>query len=873
MDNTRAETLTEQVTRALTRRSALQAGAIAGIAVALSDGSPADAAAASPVRSEVSFDEGWRFLRGDPTGAHAIAFNDRQWRTLDVPHDWRIEDLPGEQSDDGAATADPSAFAFQTEPSLDGTPPDRIGPHDINAIPQPVPSPTHEGRSQGWTVGAVGWYRKHFTLPNLGDSRRVELRFDGVHRIADVWLNGHKLGTRPYGYLSFAYDLTPYLRRGEPNVLAVRVDSSGQSSRWYAGSGIYRHTWLTVTGPVRIPLFGTFVTTPVATADRAAVAVTVRVENHARRSNVKLRVTIRDQRGRAVASRILGRKTLRSGQSRVFTGEVHVAKPALWTPETPHLYTAHCEVVQSRKVVDRTSTTFGIRTIVFDPQDGMRLNGRPYRIQGGNVHHDNGALGAVSLSRSDERRIERLKAAGFNAIRTAHNPVSPSMLDACDRLGMFVFNEFADMWTGSKAGPEDYSAHFEKWWQRDLRDWVRRDRNHPSVLLWSTGNEIGIFNTEPQYAKYGPLMIKRVKTLDPTRPVLIAGAQGGDSDPAYDWSDILDIHYNLDDPTTIHDNHPHKAMTRSEMDTTTMYDDWKFENENPWCVGSWVWTAWDYIGEAGVGAPLFGPTREIATARYRANLLGAIPYPWYSSFQGELDLIGERKPANYWRAVIYGRSPIEMLVERPAPLGQQQFASDSAYYDELKSWTWDVAAGQSMRVRVYNAGDRVTLTLNGTVVGTQDVAEKDKRVTVFDVPYVPGRLVAVASRHGKEIGRRTLTTTGAAAAIRLRPDVRRLTTSRDDLAHVLAEVVDSSGRRVPDAVVRVAFKCGGAGDLVAVGTGNPHNVDSFQRGRRWTWHGQSLAIIRPAKKPGLVILTATAPGLAPATVTLPVDRR
>jgi len=301
-----------------------------------------------------------------------------------------------------------------------------------------------------------------------------------------------------------------------------------------------------------------------------------------------------------------------------------------------------------------------------------------------------------------------------------------------------------------------------------------------------------------------------------------------------------------------------------------LYDDRKFDQDHAWMVGSWVWSGWDYIGESAIGAPAAAATEAQANAFGIGAAAGQVPYPWCVSFSGDLDLIGQRKPQNYWRAVMNGFSPLEVMVERPTPLGTQQFAVWFCYYDELPSWTWAVPQGQTMTVHVYTSGDSVTLRLNGMPVATKTLTEADKRVAAFSVPYTPGELTAIANLNGREIARKTLTTVGAPAAIRLSFDVKWLTTDRGDLAHVLAEVVDSYGRVVPDAVVKVNFQVGGAGELIGVGNGNPHNVDSFKRPRHYTWHGRPLAILRPAKWPGSLMLTATADGLQPCTLTLGV---
>lgn len=876
----------------ITRRHALAAGAGALASLALA-GSEAPAAAARgpgrrsrrpPVtpRTEVSFDEGWRFHRGDAPGAQAPVFDDAGWRVLDVPHDWRIEDLPQASSDDGAATANPSGMAFVTKPSTDGSPPAVIGPFDAG---------TPGGRGQAYTVGGVAWYRKHFRLPGVAprahagadkhsSGRRYELRFDGVCRNADVYLNGVHLGFHPYPYTSFAFDLTPHLHPTATNVLAVRVDNTGQTSRWYDGAGIFRHTWLTTTGPLRIPLYGIHVTTPQISRRRALVRTEVQVESHAGRHAAAVRVTILNARGRRLATRTTPARTLNPAGPRTFTAQLPVLHPALWSPDSPTLYRARVEVIVAGRVVDRQEQPFGIRTIAWNATDGFVLNGRPTKILGGCIHDDYATLGTAAIGRAEERKLAILKAGGFNAIRASHNPRSPNMLDLCDRLGLLVWDEFTDMWDVGKT-PDDYSRHFPEWWERDLTSMIRRDRNHPSVVIWSIGNEIP---SDP--SGYGPKLAAKVRSLDATRPVSLGGMNFGPSkgpDPGT-YLDVPDVHYGniggqldglpaTNTVNTYHDKYPTRAIAQSESFPASIYEDTRLAADNRWFAGNWVWAAWDYLGESGCGATPFGPVYQVASAYALAATSGSIPYPWFQDFQGDFDLIGQRKPQNRWRSVVYGLSPIEVLVERPPPLVlEHQYAALWGYYDELESWTWNVPHGQSMTVHVYTSGDRVELQLNGATVAATNLTDADQRIATLAVPYAPGELTAIASRNGTEIGRRTLSTTGAAAALRLTSDVRALTTGRDDLAHVLIEVLDAAGRRVPDAVVRVEVAATGAGTLIGMANGNPHNVDSFRRPHRYTWHGQALAVLRPAKHPGEISLTATAAGLSPATLTLKVRK-
>lgn len=435
----------------MTRRRALQLGAVAaGTALAQSTAAAANDGTAEPSSArERSFDEGWLFLRGDPTGAEAPSYDDGSWRSLDLPHDWSIEDLPYAGSTEGGATSDPSLLVLKDPDPTLPQPPQVIGPFDTRN--------SQNGGSTGYTVGGIAWYRKHFRLP-AGEGLHAELRFDGVHQNADVWLNGVHLGFHPYGYTGFAYDLTPRLSPTGANVLAVRVDNSGRNSRWYSGSGIYRHTWLTVTGAVRIRLWGVHVTTPVVGKARSVARVEVSVSNlGARPASAQVRVTVLDPNGDVVAVRQVPTQGVASGATADSSVDVPIERAALWSPQSPSLYTARAEVLVRGKAVDTVSTGFGIRSLVWNGQVGFLLNDEPVKIVGGCVHHDHGPLGAVALDRSEERRVEILQEAGFNALRTAHNPPTPALLDACDRLGMLVMDESFDVWDTGK-NPEDYSS-------------------------------------------------------------------------------------------------------------------------------------------------------------------------------------------------------------------------------------------------------------------------------------------------------------------------------------------------------------------------------------------------------------------------------
>ena len=453
-------------------------------------------------KRDQSFDEGWRFLRGDAPGAEAPGFNDSSWRVLDLPHDWSVEDLPSlGYAENGAG----SLWGVTVSPT-------RIGPFDTEL--------SQGGRDTGWFVGGTGWYRRRFSASAVPVDGQVEITFDGVYHNSDVWLNGELLGTHPYGYTTFSYDLTPHLRRTGENVLAVRVRNEGKTSRWYSGSGIYRHVWLDTTGKIRIPKWGVSVTTPDVSKTSATVKIAVKVENRTGSAqDVTVRLHLFDGNDASAGMQEFKQSIPATGLIEV-EQSITLPNPKLWGTATPQMYRLETELVAGANAVDRMSTPFGIRKVEIDAENGLRINGEVTKLRGGCLHHDNGLLGACAYDRAEERRIELMKAHGFNAIRTSHNPPSPMFLASCDRLGMLVVDEAFDQWELAK-NPEDYHLAFPEWWQRDLASMILRDRNHPSVILWSIGNEIPE-RAKPRGVEISKNLQEYAHKLDPTRLVTAA---------------------------------------------------------------------------------------------------------------------------------------------------------------------------------------------------------------------------------------------------------------------------------------------------------------------------------------------------------------
>ena len=844
----------------VTRREALQgiAGAtVASLLPVSSAGKPASKhLTAWPPDSEFAlmlknrllpFTQEWRFHRGDVTGAETPSFDDSAWRTLDIPHDWSIEDLP-------SAVGEGQSAIWS-----DGVTPLRIGPFDAYQS---------EGQiSTGWTVGGIGWYRKSFQPPNLKPGK-AELRFEGVYMNCDVWLNGTHLGNHPYGYTPFAFDITPHLKDGT-NVIALRVNNTGRNSRWYSGSGIFRKVWLAVNDNLSIPEYGISVTSSDVSKEAATVNIEVSAENGAAADKRALiRVRLVDASGATAAE---SSSTLAIPQNNHATARysLRVPTPRLWSPDDPHLYRAEVLFESDHKPVDAASLHVGIRTIEIDAAQGLRLNGKAMKLRGGCVHHDNGPLGTACIPRAEERRVEILKNNGYNAIRTSHNPPSRDFLDACDRLGMLVIDEAFDCWESGNKNPQDYHLYFKDWWQRDLESMILRDRNHPSIILWSIGNEVNE-RAEPHGLEIGKALSTLAHRLDPTRKVTAAichawdhpGQTWADIQPAFTYLDVGGYNYQWSEYEKDHAKFPDRIMAGTESFPNQAFQNWSAVEANSYVLGDFVWTAIDYLGESGIG--------HASIANGQAHDVFSPPYPWFNSYCGDIDLIGNKKPQSYYRDIVWRRSKIEMAVQRPIPNGYKEHVSMWGWRDELRSWTWPGFENTPMHVRVYTRGDRVKLFLNEKEVGSKDLAEKDALTADFTVPYASGELKAVAYQRENELATISFTTTGKATKLVFNPDKPKLNTSRDDLGYLMLQVADEQGRPLPDAVVPVTFNLTGAGEIAAVGSANPKDVASFRQPNCRTFHGQCVAIVRPNGTPGTIKLRAESPGLEPATAKLEV---
>ncbi|CAN5465276.1 glycoside hydrolase family 2 TIM barrel-domain containing protein [soil metagenome] len=795
-----------------------------------------------------SFDDNWLFEKDSTVNATQLRYNDGTWRKIDLPHDWSIEDLPNQMPD-----------------SI-------VGPFSKAAISQ---------RDGGFLVGGTAWYRKHFIIDKASSNKKIFIQFDGVYMNADVWINGHHLGNHPYGYTSFSYELTPYLlQTGQSNVIAVRVKNEGRNSRWYSGAGIYRHVWLTTVDALHIDTWGTYITTPSVSGEAAAVAVETTIANNSPDAPFTLLTEIFTTAGKLVAT---DKKINSASQDSVIhiSQSIAVSNPQLWSLEKPVLYYAKQKIIQQGKVIDETITTFGIRTIHFDAQTGFTLNGKTIKLHGGCIHHDNGPLGAAAIDRAEERKIELLKAQGYNAIRLSHNPPSPHLLDVCDRLGMLVIDEAFDMWEQSK-NPQDYHLYFTEWNTKDIQSMVLRDRNHPAIIMWSIGNEIPEVIDSTGYV-IGRQLSNTVHQLDTTRPVTMAiplfvtlgkkGKTWDDTAPSFANLDVSGYNYAYLKYESDHEKYPGRVMYASEYFPNKGIDNWLKVEKLPYVIGSFSWTAMDYLGEAGLGAPRLIKEEPKAAGGGLFGSGGANPFldpswPIFNAYTGELDLIGNKKVNAYYLDVVWKRSPLEVLVHTLIPQG---FKESNFYYnfpDQLKSWSFPGEEGKKMQVFIYSRAQKVTLELNGKIVGEQSM-QPNNITARFDVPYEPGTIIAKSYFDGKQTGADTLTTVGKPVAIRLKADRNTIKANRNDLSYINVEVVDAKGNIVPyvdDLLIK--YHVEGKGEIAGVANGNPADISSFQQPQKKVFHGRGLVIIRPKSNAGNILLKAKATGLAEGSIVI-----
>lgn len=771
----------------------------------------------------LALDQGWRFIATEAYGAAASTWDDSSWQRVDLPHDWSIE-----------GKTDPAAPA--------------------------------EGGGGFFPTG-IGWYRKTFSAPEAWRGRSVRIEFDGIYRESEVWLNGQSLGRRPSGFAQFSYNLTPYLRPGADNVIAVRVDNSGQpNSRWYAGSGIYRHVRLVVADPVHFEPDGAFVGTTQLAVESADLKITIEVRNDSSASRaIVVETELIDSQSRSVANaRTTGEVAANALLPVALTGRV--AQPRLWSPDSPSLYRAVFRVLVEGKETDRHEVSFGIRTIRVSAAQGFELNGRSLKLVGGNVHDDNGPLGTAAFDRAEERRAEQLKAAGFNAVRTAHNPPAAAFLAACDRLGLLVIEDAFDGWKRKKLS-HDYSLSFDEWSLRDFDAMVRRDRNHPSVVLWSVGNE-PYERGAASGAEIARTLASRARELDSTRPVTAAingMGKTGDwhaTDPVFAALDVAGYNYEAIRYADDHTRLPNRVIVFTESYISETFANWSIAHDQPYVIGDFVWSAIDYLGESGIGRVF--PSSEPLRQHWEGS-----HFPWHGAACGEIDFTGWRKPASHYRAIVWDRGEkLFAAVRLPTPDAAPWRPTNWAPEPLLDSWTWPGHEGRTLQVEVFSRYDAVRLYLNDKALGEQPTTRAQEFKTTFAVPYAPGTLRAAGLQAGREMESFTLTTADPPASIRLTADRSTLRADGQDLAFVNVEITDAKGRLVPLADNAVSYTLTGPGTIAAIGSADLTSTETYRANPRRAFQGRALVVVRTQAIAGGFALTATAPGLGTATITL-----
>jgi beta-galactosidase len=782
-------------------------------------------------RQRLDFTENWKFQLGDIEKASQPEFVDSDWRILNLPHDWSIE---GEFSEDH--------------------------PTKVNG---------------GALPAGIGWYRKSFKVEQSWKEKHVFIDFDGVYRNSEVWINGHYLGKRPYGYSSFRYDLTSFLNFGDKaNVLAVRVDNSAQpNSRWYTGSGIYRNVWLVATTPVHVAHWGTFVTTPEVSGEAATVKIEIKVSNQvAELGEIKVVTEFFNPEGKKVST--TKTTTNKVDSAMLFNQQIELKKPELWSTENPVQYKAVTKIYADGKLADQYETPFGIRYFKFDAAKGFFLNGKSLKIFGVNNHHDLGALGAAFNTRAAERQLEILKAMGCNAIRMSHNPPAPELLDLCDRMGFIVMDEAFDIWIRQKM-EFDYHVDWKEWHQRDLDDMVLRDRNHPSVMMWSIGNEIPEqFDTIG--IRIGREMVGMVKKLDTSRPVTSGMTE---QDPAKNYIyqskalDLISFNYKhkqyLDFPknylgesllaaenmsafaTRGHYDMPSDSVRiwpqaytlplKANSDfTASSYDNchalwgatheetWKVIKGNDFISGMFVWSGFDFLGEPE-------PYKK---------------WPARSSYYGIVDLCGFPKDIYYFYQSEWTNQPVLHL---------------------FPHWNWK--EGQTIDVwSYYNNADEVELFLNGV---SQGISTKtaDRFHAFWRVKFASGTIKAVSRKNGKTVLKKEIHTAGKPAKIELTADRTALSADGKDLAFITVKVTDEAGNMVPDAANLINFNVTGSGCIVGVDNGCQTSMEPFKASYRKAFNGMCLLIVQTDKTSGEIKVKATSESLQSDEILLKTIKR
>jgi len=739
------------------------------------------------------FDQGWQFEKDGKTAS------------VDLPHDWDIYYAP---SATGAS-----------------------------------------GNDGGYYPGGRGTYTKRFATPK---AERVMLHFEGVYHNATVTINGQKAGQHAYGYTPFTVDVTPYLYKDRRlNEVKVVVDNSDQPNcRWYSGSGIYRHVWLQTMPALHIVENGIQVYTTEATAEKATVEMSVTFTNSDSIERQVDDVEVSFDGGSfqldANSRQTLERwkqelRTVKPGTSCVLSGKYTTDQPRLWSPDTPSLYSATVRLKSQGRVIDERTVTFGIRTISFDARRGFRLNGKPMKLNGACVHHDDGVLGAMAFDAAEVRKVRLMKEAGFNLIRTSHNPTTRAFLDACDSLGMLVIGEVFDGWRTEKTA-HDYHEQFDSCARADVYAMVQRDRLHPSIISWSIGNEvierkdIRVVTTARQLKRY-------ILDMDNTRPVteaLCAWDRDWEIyDPHAEVLDVVGYNYMMFKHETDHQRDPERVMWQTESYSRDAFQNWKRTQQYPYIVGDMVWTGLDYLGESGIGRNYY--EGELAGEHWQNK-----QFPWHGAYCGDVDITGWRKPISHYRDMLWNnlQKPY-MAVKEPNGYRGQVKTTMWSVWPTWESWNWPGWEGKPIEVEVYTKQPTVELYLDDQLIAKQEVSEKTAYKATFTTPYKPGVLKAVTPA-----GTTTLTTAAAPARLRLTPDRSIISADGQDLAYVTLEVVDADGRVVPEAAIACQVSVGGTAQLMAAASADLRDLEPKTSAKVTTWKGRAVIVVRSQQKRG-----------------------
>lgn len=808
----------------------------------------------SESRERLSFNDGWLFSLADDSLAARPEFVDSGWRKLNLPHDWAIE---GDFSQDNPS-----------------------------------------GTGGGALPGGVGWYRKTFVAENKDKGKHFRIEFDGVYMNSEVFINGTCLGKRPYGYISFSYDLTPYLKWGEKNVIAVRVDNAEQpNSRWYSGCGIYRNVWLLKTGDVCVAEWGTYVTTAKVDGQGASLNLVTTLENTGKENaDVTVRSVLKDAEGKEVAQ-VESPANVVAEKSAEIAQKLQVTSPQLWDVEYPYLYSLVTEVMKGGQCVDRYVTPVGIRTFSFDAAKGFVLNGKPTKINGVCMHHDLGCLGAAVNVRAMERQLQMLKEMGCNGIRCSHNPPAPEWLDLCDRMGFIVMDEAFDMWRKKKTA-YDYSLYFNEWHERDLHDFILRDRNHPSVFMWSIGNEVleqwsdaqadtlsleeanlilNFGHSADMLAKEGEVSVNSlltkkladfVKALDPTRPVTAGCNEPNPANHLFRSGalDIIGYNYHNVNIPDVPRNFPGKPFIITESNSALMTrgyyrmpsDEmfiWPERWDKPFYDATFACSSYD-----NCHAP-WGNTHEENLLLTKKNDFISGQYVWTG-----FDYIGEPTPYGWpARSSYFGIIDLAGFPKDVYYLYQSEWSNKQVLH-LFPHWNW--TAGQDVDMWCYyNQADEVELFVNGKSQGVKAKDENHLHV-VWRVKYEPGSVKVVARKDGKVVGEEEIRTAGEPKKIRLTPDRNTLNADGKDLSFVTVEIVDAEGNLCPLADNLVHFEVEGNLFIAGVDNGSQTSMERFKDNKRKAFNGKCLVVLQNDGKTGAARLKAVAEGLEDAVVEI-----